>query len=180
MAALSLKNPARSLRSGLSLTAFAALWTLAGCSGLDRAPSKGPPPEQTYETERETAWEALVQVFKPYPQKTVDAEGGLIETERLRGRHLFRPPPAVPEQTSGRFFYTLKATLREEEDEPEIVRAQIRKTVSKQKDFFSDPESLPSDGFEEEALLYRLSREIQIRRLLDKIYKEEEEESKAR
>ena len=167
-------QPRARFRAACAFCCIAAL-LFAGCSGLDRAPSRGPAPAQIYEADKEAAWKALVQVFKPYPKKTLDAENGIIETERLRGRALFRPPQAVPGQLSGRFFYTLRAVLREKEDEPDMSRAQIRKTVSRQKDFFSEPEVLPSDLFEEEALLYRIDRELQIKHLVDKIYKKEEE-----
>jgi hypothetical protein len=47
----------------------------------------------------------------------------------------------------------------------------IAKLIERKRDFFSDPEILPSDGIEEKVIFYRMERELIIDEALKKALK---------
>ena len=142
-----------------------SLLLLIACSSLEER-SLG---EKEFEVERNIAWEALVEVFKPYPKATINEEIGVIETEELRGFQVWQPAHQK-KQEDGIIYYSLKAVLTEE---PPYVFVKVKKTIKRKRDFFSKMEAVASDFLEEQMLLYRMGREIQVKRLIQKIYKEE-------
>lgn len=124
-----------------------------------------------FEAERNIAWEALIEVFKHYPKTTINEESGIIETEELRGSQVWKPAH-IMKRTGGIIFYKLKAVLTNDPNDPSYIYARIKKNIKRKKDFFSKKEVVPSDLLEEQTLLYRLGREIQVKRLIERIYKE--------
>ena len=144
---------------------------ITGCASLDEREGDPTTTEKKFEVEKEIAWEALLEVFKPYPKATINEENGFIETEELRGSQVWQPAHSR-KRTSGIIYYKLKAILTED---PPYIHARIKKTIKRKRDFISKPETVASDFLEEQVLLYRLGREIQIKRLVQKIYKEQEE-----
>ena len=104
-------------------------------------------------------------MFKDYPKKNVNEEAGIIETEEMRVGQVWEP---ITKQRTTSVSYRLKATLS---PDPPYTRAIIEKITKRQKDFFSKPEIISSDLVEEETLLYRLGREIKIKKLIKKLYK---------
>jgi hypothetical protein len=52
------------------------------------------------------------------------------------------------------------------------TEVSIEKRISLEKNFFAEGKRLPSDGLEEEGLLYRIDRELTIERALDKAYEQ--------
>ena len=140
-----------------------------GCSSLEEREEISTTAGKQFEVEKNIAWEALIEVFKHYPKTTINEESGIIETEELRGSQIWEPAH-TKKRMRGIIFYKLKAVLTN--DDPSYIHARIRKTIKRKKDFFSKMEAIPSDLLEEQTLLYRLGREIQMKRLIEKIYKE--------
>ena len=106
-------------------------------------------------------------VFKKYPKKNINEEAGLIETETIRAGKIWSPVGVEKQRTSG-ISYTLRATLVQESP---YIYATIKKILKSQRDFFSKPEIVESDLLEEQTLLYRLKREIEIKKLIKKLYR---------
>ena len=143
-------------------------WVLSACASSTGLRQRDPHVHRVFHEEKSAVWEALQIVFKKYPKKDVQEETGLIETEALRGGLLWPPKPF---KTSAlQKTYTLKASLIYEEEES-ASHVSIQKNIQSQKDFFSAPQTYPSDLLEEETLMYRLHREIQIKKLIQKLYK---------
>ena len=57
------------------------------------------------------------------------------------------------------------------------TKVSILKEVRMQRDFFSDPTELVSDGYEEKQLLYRIAREIHIEKILKRAHEKMTEKS---
>ncbi len=118
-----------------------------------------------YPSSREKTWKALIYIFKSYPIKTIDIEKGYIETKVLKGSKYWTAPHQKNINTNG-LSAVIKAYLFY--DKP-YSKVEIRKTIFKQSTFFSDPEIVDSDFLEEKNILYRLKRELFIRKVFDKI-----------
>ena len=87
-------------------------------------------------------------------------------TDSLHHGKTSLPAPHKKDETlpSG-YQYRLNVNIIKGEKASRLV---ILKEVRLQKDFFSDPQELVSDGFEEKALIYRIKREIIIEKILKK------------
>lgn len=150
------------------INSLISLLFITGCSSLEDREESPAIAEKKFEVEKNVAWEALIEVFKSYPKATINEENGLIETEELRGSQIWQPIH-TKKQTSGIIYYKLKAVLTED---PPYTYVRIKKTIKRKRDFFTKTETVASDLLEEQMLFYRLGREIQVKRLIQKIYKE--------
>ena len=124
-----------------------------------------------FKTKKETAWEALLLVLKNYPKKNINKDAGTIETETLRTSQIWQPIGTNKQKIVG-LSYTIKADLSYRSP---YIYATIQKTLKQKKDFFSKSKFVASDLLEEQTLLYRLGREIKIKRLTRKLFKNTQE-----
>lgn len=138
---------------------------VASCVSVPEHDSEKRKEIKRFKVDRGTAWEALVLAFKPYPVKNISQDSGVIETERMRHRQVWKPVHSNKKQSG---FYKLKAILTYKEG---YAYVSVEKIIRRQKDFFSKTEILPSDFLEEQTLLYRMKREIQIKKLIRRLYK---------
>ena len=111
---------------------------------------------------KEKAWKTLVEIFKDYPLKTINEDLGYIETEVIKGSHVWKPPHQKKKDFSG-YSYILQVSLQYNSP---ISTITINKKVYKQKGFISQKQEIPSDRLEETALLYQINRELEIQALL--------------
>ena len=119
-----------------------------------------------FKAKKETAWEALLLVLKSYPKKNINKDAGTIETEMLRALQIWQPVGTNKQKIAG-LSYTIKISLAYR---PPYTHATIQKTILQKRDFFSKSELLASDLLEEQTLLYRLGREIKIKKLTKKLF----------
>lgn len=113
-------------------------------------------------------WRAALQVMGKYPLKTYDEETGVIETDFIRGDNVWTPP-YKKKYVSGGYRYKLNVKIFKGKSKTEnAVRLVVLKQPEIQKDFFSPPEKIQTDGLEELALIYRIEREVSITQYLDK------------
>ena len=119
---------------------------------------------QVFTVPRTKVWEALVQVFSPYKIQISDEEKGLIKTEVITGANVWTPAHDRDRNTSG-ISYTITAQLIYEKPQTTVI---IKKDIKRKKGFLSSSQTLSSDFLEEGVLLYRLERELRIKRLLKK------------
>ena len=82
---------------------------------------------------RNTVWEAMKEVFKSYPLKTVDKHLGVIETKELKGSKFWQAPHYEAPNTFG---YSSVIVVRLSYRKP-MVRIYITKKVYKQEGFMS-------------------------------------------
>jgi hypothetical protein len=109
----------------------------------------------------ESVWRAAQLALK-YPIAINNMDNGLLETDWIKGADGFQPPEAGKEPSAGVRYKISMALVKGRLDGRESVRVTIFKRMEKQRDFFSEPESLDSDGLEERVLFYRIERELLI------------------
>ena len=111
---------------------------------------------------------ALKQAMIRYPQRIDNTEAGIFETDVIKGEFRFQPAHQTVSFSSGYRYRILVRLVRGKTDGKSAIKVQINKRVEVANDFFSDPKELASDGLEEESILYRIGRELQIAKALTK------------
>jgi hypothetical protein len=109
----------------------------------------------------EEVWRAA-QLSVKYPIAVNNMDNGVLETDWVKAIDGFSSPIATKAPTAGNRYKIILNMVKGKMDSRAGVRVTIRKKIEKQSDFFSDVESLNSDGLEEEIILYRIEREIVI------------------
>ena len=120
---------------------------------------------QSFRVPKERVWEILISILKKYPLKTIDEKRGLIKTELLKVPHFWLAPHQKEENFSG-YSSVLEVKLDYKKPYSKIV---IQKTVYHQKGFISFRKKVPFHSLEEEWILYRVAKELQIRSFLEKV-----------
>lgn len=134
---------------------------------------KGPasgfgPREQVYYASFEEVWRASNLVLQPYPLRVSNMDQGILETDSVRGFKVWTPPFKPDSGTAGQAYKLTLKILKGKFGAKNATKVSILKDSSIQRDFFSDPKPIPSDGLEEKTLLYRIGREIQLERMISK------------
>ena len=100
--------------------------------------------------------------LEDYPIETEDNEKGVLKTESVQTETIWKFP-FEREKTLVAAKYTLHIKLIKGKIRSKpVVKVRILKKILEQKGFITDPKRVPSDGFEEKAILYRIFREINI------------------
>lgn len=146
---------------------FILLSVLVGCASVNKNTDTKPKNtkdlffQQVYYAEYDLVWRAA-QLALNYPISINNMESGVLETDYIRAVEGFVPPYQELEASSGlRYKVTLTLTKGKVEGKT-AVRVTIIKTLEKKRDFFSDPESIATDGIEERTIFYRIGRELMI------------------
>ncbi len=111
-------------------------------------------------------WRAAHAVLK-YPIVNENQDTGLIETDFIKSQDGFTGPDQ-PSASSGLRYKIVMIFAKGKSQGQESVRLTIDKKIEKLRDFFSEAESLTSDGLEEKVLFYRIERELLISKGLKK------------
>ena len=154
------------------------LWTsifvfaLAGCATTKPVNYSNHPPSQVYAASFDLVWRAIQLVMARYPLRLNNADAGLLETETIRTDGAWRPPFDQHAHLGAGYRYRLQIrVLKGKSQNRPAIKVVILKRAHIVRSFFSAPQKLASDGFEERALLYRIAREIAIDRALAKAQK---------
>ncbi len=94
-----------------------------------------------------------------------------METEVLKGSQAWSPPQATEPPTGGFSYRLLIRVIKGNLSGKLAHKVAVAKSAQIQRDFFSEPESMGSDGLEEKVILYRIDRELQIDRALKRANK---------
>jgi hypothetical protein len=122
-------------------------------------------------------WRAAHTALK-YPIANENQDTGVIETDFIKSQDGFIPPETKAPSSGLRykiFMYFAKGRTQGKES----VRVTVDKRIEKLRDFFSDAETLSSDGLEEKLLFYRIERELLIMKGLKKALQEDTEANEA-
>lgn len=95
-------------------------------------------------------------------------DNGVLETDWIRGPDGFTAPSVQKDPSSGVRYKMTLSLVKGKLDNKESVRVTIVKKMEKQRDFFSEPESIESDGLEEKVIFYRIERELLIEEAIKK------------
>lgn len=117
-------------------------------------------------------WRAAHTALK-YPIVNENQDTGVIETEFIKAQEGFIPPDQ-PQPSSGLRYKITMLFAKGRSQGQESVRLTIDKKIEKLRDFFSEAESIQSDGLEEKVLFYRIERELLITKGLRKATEKEQ------
>lgn len=152
------------------------LLVVVGCSSSSRVDVP-----RTFEREFaanfDETWRAVQQSIISYPLKINNMELGQVQTTSIRGNTQFKPPHDA-KLKSGGHRYNLSINVLKVS--PGVTRVSILKDVAVFRDFVSRPETKGSDGLEENMILYRISRELEIEKVLLRESKKREAKNKRR
>lgn len=162
-----------------SILAAIGVSILVGCTTLKEGIT--PPQELVKKQSRQKiflsdyddVWRAAHTALK-YPISNENQDTGVIETDFIKAQDGFIPPESKVPSSGLRykiFMYFAKGRTQGRES----VRVTVDKRIEKLRDFFSDAESLSSDGLEEKLLFYRIERELLIMKGLKKAIQEDTE-----
>lgn len=116
----------------------------------------------------ESVWRAAQLALK-YPISVNNMDNGLLETDWVRALEGFSTPGATKIPSSGIRYKLSLNMVKGRTNGRESVRVTLRKNMERQRDFFSEPEPLLTDGLEEQVILYRVERELIIQDALKKV-----------
>ena len=108
-----------------------------------------------------TVWSAALLVLKDYPIETEIKESGEIKTKMIRGYEIWEPPEGMIEGIDKR-TYQLEIVLRRGlgPRKAPYTHVSIMKNEFEDKDFIQQNIPVPSNGIEENLILYRIQREL--------------------
>lgn len=131
------------------------------------------PREKVYPNSFEDVWKAVNLVLQPYPLRISNMDQGILETDTLRTGRIWNPPYGTSAPGTGETYRLVIRVIKGSKGERQATKITILKDAAVQRDFFSDPKPLASDGLEEKTILYRIEREIQIERALVRLQKKQ-------
>lgn len=143
--------------------------TSAGLKSKSKKSSLATPQKVFFGT-YDNVWRAA-QLSLKYPISANNMDSGVLETDFIKGDDGFRPPNEEDIPSSGIRYKLRMILVKGKVDGRDSVRVTIKKEIEKRRDFFADPEIIPSDGLEEMVIFYRMERELVIDEALKKAAK---------
>lgn len=151
------------------LSAMVLLTACATADKLEQAPEETKLVKQrVFYTPFDQVWQAAHAVIK-YTIATDNPDTGTIETEYIKAVEGWRPPEASKAPSAGLRYKIVFIIAKGKSDGRDSTRVTIEKKMERHRDFFSETESVESDGLEEKVLFYRLEREIIVQQALKKV-----------
>lgn len=119
----------------------------------------------------DSVWRAAQLALK-YPIAINNMDNGVLETDLIKADDGFLAPGEAKTPSSGVRYKITLVLAKGKVDGRESVRVTVSKSIEKKRDFFSDPETLNTDGLEEMTIFYRIERELLIDEALKKAAKQ--------
>lgn len=160
----SLFSSARFFVAGAFL-AFATSGCVSATQQLEAREGDGPYSRVFY-ANYEDVEIALKQSMIRYPQKVDNTDAGIFETDYIKGEARFKPPHKATVFSLGYRYRILVRLVRGRTEDRPAIKVQITKKPEVVRDFFSDAAPATSDGLEEQVILYRIGRELQLARAI--------------
>ncbi len=133
-----------------------------------KSASKPSAMQRIYFAPFDRVWRASHAILK-YPIANENPDAGHIETEFIKGLDGFLPPEKSKQPSAGLRYKLILNFAKGRTEGRESTRLTIDKKIEVLRDFFSEPESVYSDGLEEKVLFYRIERELVIFEALKKV-----------
>lgn len=154
------------IKGSLALTLGALVGCTTASERLERKLRLNEPVSRVYFAPYEDVEIALKHAMVKYPQRIDNTAAGIFETDFIKGEARFKPAHEEVEYSSGYRYRILVRLVKGRTEKTPAVKVMIVKRIEIVRDFFSDPEQVASDGLEEEAILYRIDRELELARAL--------------
>lgn len=131
------------------------------------------PQSQVFYSTYENVWRATQLALSNYNIRINNMESGWLETEKVRSPYLWKTPWQNEQRYSGGYSYILKIrVVRGTAGRSNATKVSVEKLISLRRNFVDSARQLPSDGFEEKELLYRIRRELIIESAIERALKE--------
>jgi hypothetical protein len=118
--------------------------------------------EEVFAADYNRVWKALQIALALYPVARNDMDEGIIETKSIEQDAIWKSPhPIDDNERSSKYRLTARAFPGSLNGKP-VVRVAIKKDIRYKTNFIDSSKALPSSGLEEEVLLYRVQRELEI------------------
>lgn len=144
----------------------------SGCALFEQKAGPKPvtgPQEKVFFASFDDVWRATqlaLQSPTAYPLRVNNMDTGVLETEPIKGAQAWSPPHVTDPPTGGVSYRLSVRVIKGNLSGRQAFKVTVLKEASIQRDFFSEPEPIVSDGLEEKIILYRIDRELQIDRAL--------------
>lgn len=143
-----------------------------GCSLFEKAPETAPNrpvkyKQKVFYSSYDEVWRAAHAVLK-YPILVDNQDTGVIETDYIKGVDGWLMPETPVPNSSGLRYKITMIFAQGKFNGKDSVRVTIEKKIEILRDFFSEPDVMESDGYEEKVIFYRMEREIIINKALQK------------
>lgn len=135
-----------------------------GCSLFDKKPSAHTrmnkiSKQRVFYASADAVWRAAHSVVK-YPIAQENQDNGVMETEYIKGIDGWLAPGEQRQPSSGIRYKLVLTFAKGKAEGRESTRVTIDKRIEILRDFFSEPETMESDGLEEKIIFYRIEREL--------------------
>lgn len=110
-------------------------------------------------------WNSAQIILGAYPLETNDISGGIIKTTPLKPGQFWQAP--FEKQIDSNYIQVM--TFHFYELGPKNTHLEITKTASAQTDFLGSQLNIKSEPWEELRLVYKIKREIEIKKILAQI-----------
>ena len=151
------------------LPLLSCMLLLSSCAFLDG--NAGPklrfgPRTVVVQASYDEVWQAIQKAMAAYPIQVNNIDSGTIITDTIKSNTIWTAP-FKENLKYGIYHYYLKVqVIRGKTSGLPACQIFITKVVTARHDYFSGVEKLPSDGYEEGTILYRIEREILLQRSL--------------
>lgn len=145
---------------------------LVSCTGASKREGRLGPVTRVLMGDYDKVWRATQKALATYPIRLNNIDTGQIETDVIRGLKVWTPPHAPDAKQPGLRYFLRFSLIKGDIAGKPSVEVNIEKIKTLEKNFFAEEERLPSDGLEEESLLYRIEREMVLERSLDKAFQQ--------
>jgi len=115
----------------------------------------------------DSVWKAAHTTIR-YTIAVENQDTGYLETDYIKGVDGFLSPEMQKNPSPGIRYKLVFNFAKGKAEGKESTRVTVEKKIERLRDFFSEPDLIPSDGLEESVIFYRIEREIVIAEALKK------------
>lgn len=146
---------------------------LGGCALFQETPkplTSLSPQEKVFRYSFDQVWLATQRAIQQYPMRVNNMDLKILETDYISSDKYWNPPHLDKLTAGDEYQLKIRVISGEINGEP-AHKVSVLKDIVRKKDFFSETKKIPSNGFEERAILYRINRELVIERALERTQK---------
>jgi len=142
----------------------------AGCIEKEIAsdPPVTEPQSRIFYASYDEVWRAVQLALRKYPIRMNNIESGQLETDYIKGDKLFTEPVEEKKKFGMRYRILIHAVRGKFEDRA-ATKIICTKVPEIQRDFFTGYQGIPSNGLEENIILYRVGRFLEMDHVLSKV-----------
>jgi hypothetical protein len=125
-------------------------------------------PSKVFYANYDEVWRSVQLALRKYPVHLNNIESGLLETDYIKGDKLFAEPVEDKTKFGMRYKLTIRAVKGKINDKS-AIKIICTKVPEIQRDFFTGYQPISSNGLEENLVLYRIGRYLEMDYMLSKI-----------